>query len=124
MGYQSSSNFRQYLSVLIHQLPADFDILYLGHAASGKGKGTEVKGGIFFKPKYLWQLHAYVVRGRAVDKILKCLPINAPVDNFIAQLVYDGVLVAYSLQNRLVVQEGSANLRQKNNDIVHSGKIL
>lgn len=42
-------------------------------------------------------LHAYVLRGRAVDILLAALPINAPVDNFIAELIHDGRLTAYAV---------------------------
>ena len=51
------------------------------------------------------------------------LPICAPVDNFVAQLVYEGQLEAYSLKEQLVSQPGSFQQRARDTDIVHTGRL-
>lgn len=120
--YREPVRFRRRLTELLVAVPTDWDILYLGHAASSRGKGKALSGGLFCKPSYLWQLHGYVLRGRAVDKLLSLLPIRGPVDNFMASLVFDGSLCAYSLQRQLVVQEGNLLHRMSDSDIDHSGR--
>jgi GR25 family glycosyltransferase involved in LPS biosynthesis len=120
--YREPVRFRRRLTELLVAVPTDWDILYLGHAASSRGKGKALSGGLFCKPSYLWQLHGYVLRGRAVDKLLSLVPIRGPVDNFMASLVFDGSLCAYSLQRQLVVQEGNLLHRMSDSDIDHSGR--
>ena len=71
------------------QLPADFDICYLGYA--GRTLKKKVKK-IFVRPKYVWQLHAYLLSPKGAMKLLSFLPVSAPVDNFIAKLTLDNIL--------------------------------
>lgn len=120
--YREPLRFRRRLAQLLVAVPTDWDILYLGHAASARGKGKALPGGLFCKPSYLWQLHGYVLRGRAVEKLLSLLPIRGPVDNYMASLVYDGSLCAYSLQRQLIVQEGNLQQRMTDSNIDHSGR--
>jgi hypothetical protein len=122
--YREPGRFRRRLGLLLSSLPLDWDILYLGHAASGRGKGSPVQGGLFCRPVYLWQLHAYVLRGSALTKLLSALPVTGPVDNFLASLIYDSTLVAYSLQQQLVVQEGNLQRRMGDSNIEHSGRLV
>ena len=89
----SHDNLQHTLNKIIQQkLPRDFDICYLGHVIPRNSSKTFFRGGDIVKPNYAWCLHAYVLRGRAVDVLLKNLPINAPVDNFIGQLLFDEAL--------------------------------
>lgn len=89
----SHDNLQYTLNKIIQQkLPRDFDICYLGHVIPRNSSKTFFRGGDIVKPNYAWCLHAYVLRGRAVDVLLKNLPINAPVDNFIGQLLFDEAL--------------------------------
>lgn len=120
--YREPVRFRRHLAHLLVSLPSDWDILYLGHAASARGKGRTLKGGLFFKPSYLWQLHGYILRGKAVQTLLSSLPIRGPVDNFLASLIYDGSLCAYSLQRQLIIQEGNLQHRMADSNIHHSGR--
>ena len=86
------SDFLEQINELLqHYIPDDFDICYLGHVCSKLGKLITINKYIA-KPDYLWQLHGYILRGRAIPKLLSYLPIFAPVDNFISQLILDGVL--------------------------------
>jgi hypothetical protein len=81
------------LNKIIHQkLPYDFDICYLGHVIPQNSEKTFFRGGEIVKINYAWCLHAYILRGKSIKLLLNNLPINAPVDNFIAQLLNDEVL--------------------------------
>lgn len=126
-----NNHFRGYLSMVMKYIPDDWDLLYLGHAAAPRGRGIRVGGmkkkkfgaGWFHKAKYVWQLHAYIIRGRAVDKLLSHLPIKGPVDNFVARLIHDEKLMAYTLQEQILTQDGSSLWeRLKTSDIIHSGR--
>ena len=120
------TQFPRHISDCMRCMPADWDILYLGHASSSHGRGPKVVStkGIapMFKARYLWQLHGYIVRGCAAHKLLSHLPVNGPVDNFVASLTYDDTLVAYALQTPLLVQPGTVKERQADSDVHHSGR--
>lgn len=82
-----STEFLVKVSNLCKVLPEDTDICYLGYIMP---KGAKVRHGkMFIKPSYLWQLHAYLLSPSGARKLLSNLPVNAPVDNFIAGLIYE-----------------------------------
>ena len=84
----------------------------------------QVCGVSFSKIRYAWQLHAYVVTSRAAEKLIDNLPISAPVDNYVATLIYDGVLTAYAVERRMVAQHGGGyQNRSVDSDIRHSGRL-
>ena len=88
-----SDGFQSILNRLIKQkIPSDFDICYLGHVIPKNCNKRFFRGGDIIEPSYAWCLHAYLLRGKAINILLNNLPINAPVDNFIAQLLFDGTL--------------------------------
>ena len=74
------------------------------------------------KSKYLWQLHAYVIPQRTAKLLLSKLPVNQPVDNFIASLVHDGIINAYAFDKQLVRQPDGF-VGRSHTDIMHSGRL-
>lgn len=88
-----SEGFQVTLNKIIQQkVPNNFDICYLGHVIPHNADKKFFRGGDIIKTKYAWCLHAYILRGKSVDILLKKLPINAPVDNFIAQMLSDDII--------------------------------
>ena len=77
-------------------VPADYDLLYLSYQASPKAKVTEINKYIV-RSGYVWAAGAYLLRGRAVQTLLGCLPVSAPLDRFLAQLVQDKDLIVSTL---------------------------
>lgn len=78
----------------------------------------------FVKPNYLWQLHAYMIPKRTAQIFLRYLPVDCPVDNFIARLIYDQIVRVYAVREVLVKQRNSNTVNKKrDSDIVHSGKL-
>lgn len=86
--------------IVLDKVPPDFDIVYLGHVipsrALQQSAGARRSG--IVKVNYAWKLHAYVLRGRAVEMLLQRLPICAPVDKFIAQLIHENYLQVHSIR--------------------------
>jgi GR25 family glycosyltransferase involved in LPS biosynthesis len=72
-------------------LPSDTDICYLGYVKPYEVTWKQY-GNKFLEPTYLWQLHAYLLSPSGARKLLASLPVNSPVDNFIARLIYEGKL--------------------------------
>jgi hypothetical protein len=100
-GGTKRNDFQSILfQTLKYSLPAEWDICYLGCMIPHNCKKYYHKN--LVKPSYVWEQHAYVLKGRAVEKILGSLPISAPVDNFISQLITDGILVVSTVHMRSV----------------------
>ena len=78
--------------IIQQKLPNDFDICYLGHVLPNNCHKTYFRGGEVIKVNYAWCLHSYILRGKAINTLLTNLPINSPVDNFIGQLLFDGII--------------------------------
>jgi len=96
-----SMPIRCYISDVIRRLP-ECDICYLGYSLPMKC--DEFESG-FYKPKYLWQLHGYLLSVVGAKKLLSALPVDAPVDNFIVYVdlrrTYKGKLVDKSFRSLL-----------------------
>jgi GR25 family glycosyltransferase involved in LPS biosynthesis len=95
------AGFRKDVALLMRKLPIHVDILYLGGAVPKRANGFKCKFAcdkLFNQVNYIWMLHAYIIRGRAVDILLSNLPIHSPVDNFLASLIYQNQLVVSALQ--------------------------
>ena len=87
----STAPFRAHIRQVIEALPHNCELCYLGYAVNWS-KQVEcdfADESIFFVPSYLWQLHGYLLTPAGARKLLSHLPINAPVDNFVARLVYE-----------------------------------
>jgi GR25 family glycosyltransferase involved in LPS biosynthesis len=80
------------------KIPVDFDICYLGYV--GKTFTRTVKK-VLVRPQYVWQLHAYLLSPKGAAKLLSHLPVSAPVDNFIAKLIFEKKLEVFIFVSRL-----------------------
>jgi GR25 family glycosyltransferase involved in LPS biosynthesis len=86
-----SGGFMARVSEIQRQLPPDTDICYLGYVKPYDVTWKQF-GKTFLEPTYLWQLHAYLLSPSGAKKLLSSLPVNSPVDNFIAKLIFEGTL--------------------------------
>eukprot|EP01032_Pedospumella_encystans_P014150 gene14150-16274_t len=118
-----------YLCGVLPKACADVDILYLCGVlpkACAEFKLRNIKGDPFFSINYAWTLQAYVLRSRAVEVLLSKLPIFAPVDNFVASLIYHGELRACIVKDKLTQRLAGALLpgggRKNDSDVRASGR--
>eukprot|EP00981_Chlorochromonas_danica_P000967 scaffold233_cov174-Ochromonas_danica.AAC.7 len=110
------------LQYIIQRLPKSTDICYLGRVLPWKSKefkSQPIKS-IFLRVNYVWNLHAYLINGRSVEKIMSYLPINMPVDNFLASLAHSQALEVLVLA-KPIADQGSFAHRKPDSDIFHSG---
>jgi GR25 family glycosyltransferase involved in LPS biosynthesis len=91
------------------------DMMYLGYEVAAPLK-REVAAGIF-EAEYLWTTIAYLLWPSGAKKLLEALPVNQPVDNFMANLVKAGSVKAFAASPKLVHAENSWDI---NSDIRHS----
>lgn len=91
----SVASFAAFLRHITESLPLDCELCYLGYAANWQkqcddsARYHKSDSSLFFEPTYLWQLHGYLLSRTGARKLLSHMPIDAPVDNFVAQLVYE-----------------------------------
>lgn len=112
------------LLYIIQRLPKSTDICYLGRVLPWKSKefkSQPIKS-IFLRVNYVWNLHAYLIHGHCVEKIMAYLPINMPVDNFLASLAHSQGLEVLVLA-KPIADQGSFAHRKPDSDIFHSGEI-
>lgn len=83
-------NFQSSIRRILNALPNDCDICYLGHATPSTGIERKSVNGLFLKPSYVWQMHAYMLTPSSAKKLLGYLPVSDPVDNFVARLINEG----------------------------------
>jgi GR25 family glycosyltransferase involved in LPS biosynthesis len=91
------------------------DMVYLGYEVAVPLK-REVAPGIY-EARYLWTTIAYLLWPSGARKLLQALPVNQPVDNFIAALVESGHIKALAVEPKLVHAWNSWDV---NSDIAHS----
>jgi GR25 family glycosyltransferase involved in LPS biosynthesis len=98
-------NFTHRLDQCIAALPPDWDIFYLEYA-NGYPATKAVNNPPLYKGAYVWHTGAYVMSRKGALTCLQHLPIDGPVDNFLARLTHEGRLVAYLPTPPLAQQVG------------------
>lgn len=95
------------------------DALYLGYINGAKWRGKVSPG--LYEAEYLWTTVAYVLWPRGARKLLDALPVDCPVDNFMAWQIASNRLRALAVVPELVDQEGEWDF---GSDVAHSDDIL
>jgi GR25 family glycosyltransferase involved in LPS biosynthesis len=80
-------SIRQKIFQILHSVPKDCDILYLGYQLPPRTRVAALN--LFTKVSYVWSCHAYAVKKSTIDILLSNLPIDAPVDSYLARLIHD-----------------------------------
>jgi len=115
-----SEDFADRLPQLLWQLQsnASADMLYIGYSEAESL--TEKVGDGLYRAPYLWTTIGYVLWPSAARKLLTMLPIDQPVDNFIAWQVKNGRLQAFAASPKLVEPEHSWDVLS---DVQHSDEL-
>eukprot|EP00931_Biecheleriopsis_adriatica_P095130 TRINITY_DN68759_c0_g1_i1.p1 TRINITY_DN68759_c0_g1~~TRINITY_DN68759_c0_g1_i1.p1 ORF type:complete len:413 (+),score=55.51 TRINITY_DN68759_c0_g1_i1:94-1239(+) len=108
-------NFTEVMQRTMSALPSDADVLYLGYSQAAEWR-RELSQELV-EAEYVWTTVAYVVWPAGARKLLSKLPVNQPVDNFMATLCADGDIKAYCTRPKIVRQADGWNV---GSDIGHS----
>lgn len=120
------SKFKKKLAKITEELPnGEWDVLHLGfwlpgqHVQPPESSIVRRFPGVkdapdLFRPSYMWQTHCYLVSYSGAKKLLSWLPVDGPVDNYIAKHVLLGELVEFAARTPLANQ--SAKMKS---DIQH-----
>jgi len=96
-------------------LPQDADVLYLGYSQAADWR-REVTSELV-ESEYVWTTVGYIVWPAGARKLLSALPVDQPVDNFMATLNAEGDLKAYCVRPKIIRQSDAWNV---NSDVGHS----
>jgi len=99
----------------LQKVPQDAGLLYLGYSQAADWR-REVSPELV-EAEYVWTTVAYLVWPNCARLLLSKLPVNQPVDNWLAQLCADRTLSAYCVRPKIVLQADAWNM---NSDVGHS----
>jgi len=107
--------FVQRLERAMAALPDDAHLLYLGYSQAADWR-REISADLV-ESVYVWTTVAYIVWPAGARLLLSQLPVNEPVDNWMAGLAAEHDLKAYCVRPKIVLQADAWNV---NSDISHS----
>ena len=104
-GRKSGRKFVDAMKQVWKALPSDWDVLYLGFSDRGERHYivTDPKGSSnsceihLFRPTYGFHTHAYVLKASAAQVLLGNLPVNGPLDVWLADNEWFGLNVYCSV---------------------------
>lgn len=98
-----AARFPSRLTRALTLLPENVDALYLGYI-SGAPWRSKVAAGLY-EAEYLWTTVGYLLWPRGARKLLDALPVDEPVDNFMAWQMSIGNFRALAVSPELIDQE-------------------
>lgn len=112
-----ADGFAQRVAEALRLVPRDFDVLLLGYFfPGGEHKNVDrlpttiVRH--FLKPAYFWGLHGYMLSPKGARRLLEHLPVDGPVDIFVAKLVHDATLTAYACHPKLIFKKTTPDVEE------------
>lgn len=109
------ANFIGVLSRALEALPMDADLLYLGYDQACDWR-REVSPELA-ESEYVWTTVGYMVWPATAERLLSKLPINQPVDNWLALMSARCELKAYCVRPQIICQAQHWNI---DSDVPHS----
>lgn len=101
----------------VREAPKDTGMIFL----SSKDRGwPKPFGEVLMKPHYVWTTVGYIVYPQTAKQLLKMLPMDMPVDNFLAWHIKEGTIKAYSVRPAAVRQAQTWNV---GSDVPHSDDV-
>merc|ERR1719272_2327525 len=107
--------FTSVLRRALAALPADAGLLYLGYSQAADWR-REVSENLV-ESEYVWTTVGYLVWPAGARRFLSRLPVDGPVDNWMAGLGAAGDIKAYAVRPKIVLQADEWNV---NSDVAHS----
>jgi GR25 family glycosyltransferase involved in LPS biosynthesis len=108
-------DFAGILRRALNALPADAHVLYLGYSQAAEWR-RELSQELV-ESEYVWTTVGYMIWPAAARLLLSKLPINQPVDNWMANLCAGGELKSYCIRPKIIRQSDAWNC---GSDIHHS----
>jgi len=110
-----TAEFAQVLARALASLPSDANLLYLGYSQAADWR-RQVSAELV-EAEYVWTTVGYIIWPSCARALLDRLPVNEPVDNWMAGLCAQGTIKAYCVRPKIVLQADAWNV---NSDVAHS----
>lgn len=111
-------NFTEILERALMVLPRDAHVLYLGYSQAADWR-REVSAELV-EAEYVWTTVGYIIWPAGARILLDRLPVDQPVDNWMATACASGALKAYCVRPKIIRQADSWNV---NSDVGHSDEV-
>lgn len=109
--------FTQTLNQALKEAPKDIGALWI----TAKDRGTRKRAGkVLMEPHYVWTTVGYVIWPAAARAFMKLLPMDMPVDNFMAWHIKEGTVKTFSVSPAAVRQAQTWNI---GSDVPHSDDV-
>lgn len=111
-------NFTEVMEKVAVALPQDAHVLYLGYSQAAEWR--RVVSPELVESEYVWTTVAYIIWPAGARILLSMLPVDQPVDNFMATACASGALKAYCIRPKIIRQAEEWNV---NSDVGHSDEV-
>lgn len=113
-----TAEFTSNLKNALAALPKDPHVLYLGYSQASEWR-SEISPNLA-ESDYVWTTVGYLVWPAGARLMLSQLPVDQPVDNFMADLCARGQMRSYCVRPKVVLQAEAWNV---NSDVGHSDEV-
>lgn len=113
-----TENFSDALERVLSNMPQDAQVLYLGYSQAAGWR--RIVSEDLVEAEYVWTTVAYVIWPSGARVLLDLLPVDQPVDNFMAAACAAGHLKSYCMKPKIVFPAEAWN---ENSDIKHSDEV-
>lgn len=110
--------FTEILEEALKHLPENRHVLYLGYSQAAHWR-RELSANLV-EAEYVWTTVAYIIWPAGARILLNRLPINQPVDNWMASACAAGAINAYCVKPKIIHQAEAWNI---NSDVGHSDEV-
>jgi len=113
-----TADFTEVLDRTLRVLPKDAHVLYLGYSQAADWK-REISPDLV-EAEYVWTTVAYMIWPAGARILLNRLPIDQPVDNWMATACAEGGIKSYCVRPKIIRQCDMWNV---NSDVGHSDEM-
>jgi len=113
-----TADFTEVLERALPVLPKDAHVLYLGYSQAADWK-REISPDLV-EAEYVWTTVAYMIWPAGARILLSRLPIDQPVDNWMATACAEGAIKSYCVRPKVIRQADAWNV---NSDVGHSDEM-
>jgi GR25 family glycosyltransferase involved in LPS biosynthesis len=113
-----TEQFREILQRVLPTVPSDAHVLYLGYSQAAEWRRQVSE--YLVESEYVWTTVAYIIWPAGAQLLLDMLPVDQPVDNFMALACAAGKLKSYCMKPKIVFPAEAWN---QNSDISHSDEV-
>jgi GR25 family glycosyltransferase involved in LPS biosynthesis len=113
-----TAHFREILQRVLPTIPSDAHLLYLGYSQAAEWRRQVSE--YLVESEYVWTTVAYIIWPAGARNLLEMLPVDQPVDNFMALACASRKLKSYCMKPKIVYPAEAWN---QNSDISHSDEV-